>query len=110
MGQEKSRAHQGWFCYENRRGDTALATVRLLFEIQKNFAEGVEEGQMYDVMSVGAGPGGIFSAYELSKRKPDLRIAVFDAGHALEKRCCPIDGVRVKSCIGCKPCSIMNGF
>lgn len=73
-------------------------------------AEGMEEEQMYDVMIVGAGPGGIFSAYELSKKKPDLKIAVFDAGHALEKRRCPIDGVHVKSCIGCKPCSIMNGF
>lgn len=64
----------------------------------------------YDVIIVGAGPGGIFSAYELMKRNPDLKVAVFEAGHALEKRHCPIDGEKVKSCIGCKSCSIMSGF
>ena len=64
----------------------------------------------YDIIIVGAGPGGIFSAYELSKGSPGLKIAVFEAGHALEKRHCPIDGDRVKSCIGCKSCSIMSGF
>ena len=64
----------------------------------------------YDVIIVGAGPGGIFSAYELTKLKPELKVAVFDAGHQLNKRFCPIDGEKIKSCIGCKSCSIMNGF
>ena len=64
----------------------------------------------YDVVIIGAGPGGIFAAYELSKLRPDMNIAVFEAGHALEKRHCPIDGEKVKSCIGCKSCSIMSGF
>ena len=64
----------------------------------------------YDVIIIGAGPGGIFSAYELVKMNPGLKIAVFEAGHALEKRRCPIDGDKVKSCIGCKSCSIMSGF
>ncbi|MCI6732246.1 MAG: NAD(P)/FAD-dependent oxidoreductase [Lachnospiraceae bacterium] len=64
----------------------------------------------YDVIIVGAGPGGIFSAYELSKKNPDLKIAVFEAGNPLEKRKCPIDGKKVKSCISCKTCAIMNGF
>ncbi len=64
----------------------------------------------YDVIIIGAGPGGIFSAYELSKKRPDLKIAVFEAGNELEKRYCPIDGDKVKSCIKCKSCSIMNGF
>ena len=64
----------------------------------------------YDVIIIGAGPGGIFSAYELVSKKPGLKVAVFEAGHALSKRHCPIDGDKVKSCIGCKSCSIMSGF
>lgn len=64
----------------------------------------------YDVILIGAGPGGIFSAYEMVRIKEDLRIAVFESGHALDKRHCPIDGDKVKSCIGCKSCSIMSGF
>ena len=56
----------------------------------------------YDVIIIGAGPGGIFSAYELAKKRPDLKVAVFEAGHKLEKRHCPIDGDKVKSCISCK--------
>ena len=64
----------------------------------------------YDVIIIGAGPGGIFSAYELIQQNPKLKIAVFEAGHALNKRRCPIDGDKIKSCIGCKSCSIMSGF
>lgn len=64
----------------------------------------------YDVAIVGAGPGGIFSAYELINSNPDLKIVVIEAGNPLDKRKCPIDGKKIKSCIGCKPCSIMNGF
>ena len=64
----------------------------------------------YDVIIIGAGPGGIFSAYELSKNKPSLKIAVFEAGNELSKRKCPIDGDKVKSCISCKTCAIMSGF
>ena len=54
----------------------------------------------YDVIIIGAGPGGIFSAYELSKLCPDKKIAVFEEGQPLEKRRCPIDGKTVKHCIG----------
>ena len=64
----------------------------------------------YDVIIIGAGPGGIFSAYELTKLNPSLKIAVFEAGNALHKRRCPIDGDKVKNCIRCKSCSIMSGF
>ena len=64
----------------------------------------------YDVIIIGAGPGGIFSAYELVKQKPELKIAVFELGNPLEKRRCPIDGKKVKSCIKCKTCAIMSGF
>ena len=64
----------------------------------------------YDVIIVGAGPGGIFSAYELTRLRPELKVAVFEAGHPLKNRKCPIDGVKIKSCIACKSCSIMSGF
>lgn len=64
----------------------------------------------YDVIIVGAGPGGIFSAYELVQGNRDLKVAVFEAGRPLEQRKCPIDGKKVKSCINCRPCAIMNGF
>ena len=64
----------------------------------------------YDVIIIGAGPGGIFSAYELVAQKKGMKIAVFETGHALENRCCPIDGKKIKSCINCKTCSIMSGF
>ena len=64
----------------------------------------------YDVIIIGAGPGGIYSAYELIKLKPELKVAIFESGHPLEKRHCPIDGEKIKSCIGCKHCSIMSGF
>lgn len=65
---------------------------------------------MYDVLIIGAGPGGIFTAYELMERRHDLKVAVFETGHPLNRRKCPIDGEKVKSCIHCKCCSIMSGF
>ncbi len=71
---------------------------------------GNQTSKHYDVIIIGAGPGGIFSAYELMTKKPELKIAVFEAGHPLEKRHCPIDGHKVKSCIKCPTCAIMNGF
>lgn len=57
----------------------------------------MSNNKKYDVIIVGAGPGGIFSAFELVKQNPSLKIAVFEAGHPLEKRKCPIDGKKVKS-------------
>ncbi len=62
----------------------------------------------YDVIVVGAGPGGIYTAYELMKSQ--LKVAVFELGRPLNQRKCPIDGKKVKSCIRCPVCSIMSGF
>ena len=64
----------------------------------------------FDVLIIGAGPGGIFSAYELIRLQPNLKIAILESGGPLEKRKCPIDGVKIKNCINCEHCSIMNGF
>ncbi len=69
-----------------------------------------EKQMKYDVIIIGAGPGGIFSAYELMKKCPDAKVAVFESGHALENRKCPIDGKKIKTCIRCESCAIMNGF
>ena len=64
--------------------------------------------KQYDVIIIGAGPGGIFCAYELLDKKPDLKVLVIEKGRSIEKRTCP---KRVtKQCVGCKPCSITTGF
>lgn len=64
----------------------------------------------YDVIIIGAGPGGIFAAYELTKENTGLKVAVFESGKKLEDRKCPIDGDKIKTCINCPSCSIMSGF
>ena len=56
----------------------------------------------YDVVIIGAGPGGIYPAYELMKQNKNLKIAVFEEGNPLDKRHCPIDGNKVKTCIKCQ--------
>ena len=64
----------------------------------------------FDTIIIGAGPGGIFTAYELLNKRPNDSIVVIEMGHELSKRKCPIDGDKIKSCIHCKTCSIMSGF
>lgn len=64
----------------------------------------------YDVIIIGAGPGGIFSAYELTRKAPELKVLLLEAGKCLEERKCPIDGKKIKTCINCKTCAIMRGF
>ncbi len=62
----------------------------------------------YDVVIIGAGPSGIFCAYELIHKKPEMRILMLEKGRPIEKRSCP---KRVtKTCVGCQPCSITTGF
>ena len=64
--------------------------------------------ERFDVIIIGAGPGGIFCAYELMDKKKDLKVLVVEKGRSIEKRQCP---KRVtKQCVGCKPCSITTGF
>ncbi len=65
---------------------------------------------VYDVIIVGAGASGIFTAYELTQSAPGLKVLMIEKGQRLEKRKCPIDGKKVKSCIKCATCSIMNGY
>lgn len=62
----------------------------------------------YDVIIIGAGPSGIFCAYELIKEKPDMKILMVEKGRAIEKRTCPKR--QTTRCVGCTPCSITTGF
>lgn len=65
-------------------------------------------GNQYDVIIIGAGPGGIFCAYELMEKKPDLKVLMIEKGRSIEKRVCPKR--KTKQCVGCNPCSITTGF
>ena len=60
----------------------------------------------YDVIIIGAGPSGIFCAYELIQKKPGMKILMVEKGRPIEKRVCPKR--TTKACVGCKPCSIMS--
>lgn len=64
----------------------------------------------YDIIIVGAGASGIFTAYELSVLKSKAKILIIEKGNSLDKRKCPIDGIKIKSCIHCRYCNIMNGY
>lgn len=62
----------------------------------------------YDVIVIGAGPSGIFCAYELMRNKPEIKILMIEKGRSIEKRNCPKR--KTKVCVGCNPCSITTGF
>lgn len=63
----------------------------------------------YDVIIVGAGPAGIFTALELVLQKSTLRVALLEKGSPIEKRFCPKEKTTV--CVHCKPyCHITTGF
>lgn len=64
----------------------------------------------YDVIIVGAGAAGIFTAYEMSTLNPDIKVLMIEKGHSLDKRKCPIDGKKITSCVKCNICSITNGY
>ncbi|WP_346930892.1 NAD(P)/FAD-dependent oxidoreductase [Clostridium sp.] len=64
----------------------------------------------YDIIIVGAGASGVFAAYELTALDSKTKVLMIEKGNRLEKRKCPIDGKKIKSCIHCKSCDIMNGY
>jgi len=73
---------------------------------------------LYDAIIVGAGPAGLYSAYEFALKAPHLKILLIDKGHDIEKRKCPILEGKLTKCppnpkgyLGCYPaCSITAGF
>lgn len=64
---------------------------------------------MYDVVIIGAGPGGLFAAYELINSNKKLKIALVDRGAVASKRVCPMIKLGCP-CKNCKPCAILSGF
>ncbi len=65
---------------------------------------------MYDVVIVGAGPAGLFAAYELISKKRDLKILLLDKGKFASHRACPMNQSHDGKCLNCQPCAILSGF
>ena len=63
----------------------------------------------YDVIIVGAGPAGLFSAYELIENNKDLKVLVLDKGKSVEHRFCPMNK-NGTPCVNCNPCNILSGY
>ena len=65
---------------------------------------------MYDVVIIGAGPAGLFAAYELSEKNKKLKILLLDQGRLANNRVCPMNKTKDGVCLNCKPCAILSGF
>lgn len=63
---------------------------------------------MYDVVIIGAGPAGIFTALEMIKKGCKKKILMVEKGHSIENRTCPKE--KMKKCMNCNPCNITTGF
>ena len=63
----------------------------------------------YDIIIVGAGPAGLYAAYNYIESGKKGKVLIIDKGHSLANRKCPITEGKVPSCIKCKTCSIMSG-
>lgn len=64
----------------------------------------------FDVVIIGGGIGGLMCAYRLIEKKPELKIVLFERGHGLQNRRCPIVAKKTKYCVKCDPCNIMEGM
>ena len=64
---------------------------------------------MYDVVIVGAGPAGLFTAYELKEKNKKLKIAILDKGNSVKTRVCPMNKLGIP-CQNCNPCAILSGY
>ncbi len=64
---------------------------------------------MYDVVIIGAGPAGLFAAYELITKNKKLKIAILERGSCVKNRVCPMNKNKVP-CQNCNPCAILSGY
>ena len=64
--------------------------------------------KQYDVVIVGAGPAGIFTAIELKRRAPEKTVLLIDEGSEIDHRACPAR--KTGKCVHCDPCNIMSGW
>lgn len=62
----------------------------------------------YDVVVIGAGPAGIFTALELKDKAPQLSVLLIDEGLTIDRRNCPAR--KTGRCVHCQPCNIMSGW
>jgi uncharacterized FAD-dependent dehydrogenase len=76
----------------------------------KNNPENIKKSEDYDIIVAGAGAGGVFMAYELTRIKNSARILFIEKGGPIERRKCPISEGKTPTCIKCRPCAIMNGY
>ena len=63
----------------------------------------------YDVIIVGAGPAGLFAAYELITKNNKLKVLLLDQGKFAENRVCPMNKLGT-NCANCNPCQILSGY
>ena len=64
---------------------------------------------MYDVIIIGAGPAGLFAAYELITQNKDLKIGILERGSNVKGRVCPMNKLGIP-CQNCNPCAILSGY
>ena len=64
---------------------------------------------MNDVTIIGAGPAGLFTAYELITKNPNLKVKILERGASVDKRICPMNKKGIP-CQNCSPCAILSGY
>ena len=64
---------------------------------------------MKDVVIVGAGPAGLFCAYELIENNPKIKVTILEKGKFVKNRVCPMNKMKTE-CKNCNPCNILSGY
>lgn len=88
----------GWFGGKGA-GPGALIKARCLNMSEK-----------YDAAIVGSGPAGIFAAYELTVKFPQIKVILLEEGQDIYTRSCPLAEKKVSACVFCPSCAVMRGF